>query len=319
MSHEASASPIPPGERFDVVGLGLNAMDYITRIPSFPVPGRKTPIHEIRLEPGGQVATALATCARLGLRTRYIGSVGSDELGRIQINSLQKEGIDVSGVRIVDGATTQLALSLIEDGVGERTILWHRDPMLIYPVERVSRDVIRSGRILHLDGRDSEAALQAARWAREDSIPVMIDIDKVYDETTPTLLAHVDDLIAAEEFALELTGCGNPDDAVVALAAGYPQARCGVTLGPNGAVFMIDGRVEHFPAFQVDVRDTTGAGDVFHGAFLVGILEQWDIRQTIRFAHAAAAIKCTALGARTGIPDRNQIEAFLESAVERTV
>jgi sugar/nucleoside kinase (ribokinase family) len=302
----------------DVVGLGLNAMDYITVIPHFPEPQRKTEISEVRLEPGGQVATALTTCSRLGLTTHYMGSVGSDELGRIQIASLQKDNVDISGVRVVEGATSQMAIAMIEEGVGERTIIWHRDPRLTFPPEEVSQEAIRSARILHLDGRDSHAALKAAQSAKLSDTLVVIDIDKIYDETTEQLLGLVDYLIAAEEFAHELTGQQQkPDQMVRALSERFPQAITGITLGPRGAIFMIDSEPECSPAFEVEVRDTTGAGDVFHGAFIFGVVQGWDLRKTIRFAHAVAAIKCTELGARAGIPDLAKVDSFLETATER--
>lgn len=303
--------------RVDVVGLGLNAMDYITVVPRFPEPESKVPISEIRLEPGGQVATALVVCRRLGLDVRYIGSVGSDDLGRAQLASLELEGIPTRYVRIVDGATTQMAIAIVEAGRGERTILWHRDPRLIYPAEEISLDIIARARLLHLDGRDTMAALRAARFAHESGVPVMIDIDKRYDETTEELMGMVDYLIAPVSFAREFTGCTDAPAAALALASQFPQAVTGITLGPAGAIFVRDGRPIRSRAFRVPVRDTTGAGDVFHGAFIFGILGGWSLDQTIRFAHAAAAIKCQVLGARAGIPRLDEIARFLESAQER--
>jgi sulfofructose kinase len=318
MPNNGNATPITPNDsgsgrpQVDVVGLGLNAMDYITLVPHFPEPQKKTPISAVRLEPGGQVATALTTCSRLGLTTRYIGSVGSDDLGRTQLESLRTEDIDVSGVRVIEGVTSQMAIALIEEGVGERTLIWHRDPRLTFPPDEVSRAVITSARILHLDGRDSHAALRAAQLAKQAQIPVVIDIDQIYDETTVQLLALVDYLIAAEEFTKELTGQDDPDAMIQALSKRFTQAVTGITLGAGGAIFMIDGTPERSKAFEVDVLDTTGAGDVFHGAFIYGVLKNWELRKTIRFAHAAAAMKCRQYGARTGIPRLPDIEAFLK-------
>jgi sugar/nucleoside kinase (ribokinase family) len=301
----------------DVVGLGLNAMDYVTVVPAFPEPESKVEISSVRLEPGGQVATALTACRRLGLTARYIGSVGSDDLGRLQLDSLRQEGLDPSWVRVVQGATTQMAIAVVEEGVGERTILWHRDPRLVYPPGEVSPPAIRRARLLHLDGRDGEAALAAARIAREAGIPVMIDIDRWYDETTGPLLESVDYLIAARSFAMETSGRASPEDAALELARRFPGALTGVTLGADGAVFVREGRPVRSRAFEVEVRDTTGAGDVFHGAFIAGVLAGWDLGRTTRYAHAAAAMKCRELGARRGIPRRAELEEFLETARQR--
>src|SRR5262245_45277903 len=137
-------------------------MDTICVVPTFPRPNTKTHLREVRVEPGGQVATALATCVRLGLEARYIGSVGTDSWGKAQLASLRDENLELH-VREVSGAASQIAIILLEDGVGERTILWRRDPALQYPVHELQRDWITGGRILHLDGCDSAAALQAAR------------------------------------------------------------------------------------------------------------------------------------------------------------
>ena len=285
----------------DVTGLGLNAMDTICMVPRFPEPNGKTRISQMRVEPGGQVATALITCARLGLKARYIGSVGDDHVGRAQLESLRAEGLELE-VREVQGASSQTAIILLEEGVGERTILWSRDPRLAYPVEQLRREVIINSRRLHLDGCDSGAALQAARWAREAHIPVVIDIDELYDDSTHELLRLVDCLIASSDFA------DDPRE----LADRYGCPVVGITRGAEGALFVDHGRLLRSNAFQVPVADTTGAGDVFHGAFIYGLLQKWSLEDVIRFSHAVAAMKCMHIGARRGIPALREVREFLK-------
>jgi sulfofructose kinase len=275
-------------------------MDTICVTPVFPRPQTKTRLHEVMVEPGGQVATALTTCARLGLKARYIGSVGADGWGHAQLASLQEENLELH-VRVVQGASSQGAIILLEEGVGERTILWRRDPALQYPVDELQRDLITSGRILHLDGCDSAAALQAARWAREEGIPVVVDIDEIYDASTHDLLRLVDYLIAGSSFA--------EDPRELADRYGCPVA--GITRGAEGAVFFAHGRLLQSDAFKVPVVDTTGAGDVFHGAFIYGLLQHWGLEDVIRFAHAVAAMKCMHIGARRGIPTLAAVRQFL--------
>jgi sugar/nucleoside kinase (ribokinase family) len=288
----------------DVVGLGLNAMDTICVVPGLPRFNTKTHIREVRIEPGGQVATALATCTRLGLRARYIGSVGKDDWGKAQIASLQTENLELH-VREVDGATSQVAIILIEEGVGERTILWRRDPKLQYPVEDLRRELIVGARLLHLDGCDSAASLQAAKWAREAGIPVVIDIDEVYNDSTHELLRLVDYLIASSDFAED------PRE----LAERYGCPVVGITRGAEGATFVDrDRRVLHVPGFKVNVADTTGAGDVFHGGFIYGLLQGWALEENVRFANAVAAMKCTQIGARRGIPRLEEVRIFLRNS-----
>jgi sulfofructose kinase len=286
----------------DVVGLGLNAMDTICVVDRFPESKTKSPIRQVRFEPGGQVATALATCSQFGLTTRYIGSVGNDGPGKAQLQSLLDSGLGTDFVRIVEGATTQVAVILLENGVGERTILWHHDPLLHYPAEHLQLEMVRAARILHLDGCDSAAALRAARWAREGGIPVVVDIDELYDASTEELLRTTDYLIAADDFSRSLFGEIPADDAVRAMKNRFGCSVAGITLGDRGAVFVEGNRVFHAPAFTVPVADTTGAGDVFHGAFIYGLLQSWNLEDVACFANAAAALKCTKIGARRGIP-----------------
>lgn len=278
-------------------------MDTICVVPRFPRPNTKTHIREIRVEPGGQVATALTTCTRLGLRARYIGSVGNDDYGRAQLASLRDESLELH-VREVDGARTQIAFIVLEEGVGERTILWRRDPALQYPVEALKREWITSARLLHLDGCDSAAALQAARWARDAGIPIVIDIDEFYDNSTHELLRLVDYLIASSDFA------GDPRE----LAERYGCKVVGITRGSEGAIFAAEGRIIQSGSFKVPVADTTGAGDVFHGGFIYGLLQKWDLPDVIRFAHAVAAMKCMHVGARRGIPTLPEVKKFLKDA-----
>src|SRR5262245_47472447 len=137
-------------------------MDTICVVSDFPRPTTKAHMREVRVEPGGQVATALITCTRLGLTARYIGSVGSDGWGKAQLASLREEQLELH-VREVDGAGSQVAIILIEEGIGERTILWRRDLALQHPIVELRRDLNTNGKILHLDGCDSAAALEAAR------------------------------------------------------------------------------------------------------------------------------------------------------------
>src|SRR5262249_44753353 len=290
----------------DVVGLGLNAMDTICVVPVFPRPTSKVHMREVRVEPGGQVATALITCTRLGLTARYIGSVGTDSWGQAQLASLRHEKLELH-VREVEGAGSQVAIILIEEGIGERTILWRRDAALQYPIGQMDRELITSAKMLHLDGCDTAAALQAARWAREAGIPVLIDIDEIYDDSTHELLRLVDYLIAGSDFAED------PQE----LAARYGCPVVGITRGPDGAVFFDHGRLMRSFAFKVPVVDTTGAGDVFHGAFIYGLVQQWQLEGIIQFAHAAAAMKCMQIGARRGIPMLSDVKEFLRNGGPR--
>jgi sulfofructose kinase len=187
--------------------------------------------------------------------------------------------------------------------VGERTILARRDPKLNYPPELLRREMIVGGRVLLLDSYDSPGGIQAATWAREAGMPVVMDIDAVQDDLTPKLLRLVDYLIASSDFA------ENPRE----LAEEYGCSVVGITRGAEGATFFDRGRLLESSAFKVPVVDTTGAGDVFHGAFIYGLLQKWSLEEIIRFSHATAALNCMHIGARGGITALGEVQDFLRN------
>src|SRR5262249_14474855 len=164
---------------FDVVGFGLNAVDHLCVVAHYPRFDTKSEILHYEKLAGGQVATTVAFVSRMGLLGKYIGKVGSDELGQFSLESLGSERIDTSSVLIEPGARNQYAFIIIDKATGERTILWERDRRLSFREGELQRDDICAGRVLHLDGHDYEAALWAATWAQEDGIAVVIDLDKV--------------------------------------------------------------------------------------------------------------------------------------------
>ncbi len=173
--------PIPAaGSRpFDVAGFGLNSVDLLAVVAEYPQANSKQRLQRFARRPGGQIATAMATCARLGWRARYIGSFGADDLGAVSRDSLTSEGVDISAARTVEGATNQFAVILVDARTGERTVLWDRHPALTMEPADVPRDAVTSGRMLIVDCHETAAATQAAKYAREAGIPTIVDVEKV--------------------------------------------------------------------------------------------------------------------------------------------
>jgi sulfofructose kinase len=260
--------------------------------------------------PGGQVATAVLACARLGLRTAYVGSVGDDPAGDAVLEPLRCGGVDISGVKRVADAPTQIAVILVERASGERTVLWQRDPRLQLRPADLSRDTIESARALHLDAGDPEAAAWAADVAHAAGIPVFLDAD------TPgpgvgELLAKADFPIVSHGFAECFYETSSVRGALARIAALGGRLSV-VTLGEHGALAQSGDRVIESPGYGVEARDTTGAGDAFHGAFVWAVLRGWGAEAVLRSANATAAMNCRALGAQGGLPTRAELEAFLE-------
>jgi sulfofructose kinase len=287
--------------------VGQNALDRVCRVDGPPAIGGKTVIREYAERPGGQVATAALAGARLGLRTAYAGTVGDDAAADRVLDPLRRAGIDVSGVKRVAGARTQLAIIWVDRGSGERSVLWYREPGLqLHPAD-LSRAAIESARALHLDAGDPEAAAWAAGVARAAGVAVFLDADTP-DPEVLALLRQVDFPIVSREFA-ESWGGGRSLPATLAeLADGLLV----VTLGAHGAIAHSGDGVIESPGFRVEAVDTTGAGDAFHGAFVWAVLDGWGAEAALRAANAAAAMNCRAEGAQGGLPTRAELEAFLE-------
>jgi sugar/nucleoside kinase (ribokinase family) len=303
---------IPAGKPFDAVALGLNAVDHLIVVPHYPGFNSKVPFLSHTLAPGGQCATAMVTLARLGLHTRYIGKVGSDDMGRFQISSLESEGVESTGVTVVDGAESQIAFIVIDAATGERTVIWHRDERLMIAEDEVDREALTSGRVLHLDGHNVAASIAAARYAREAGIPTVLDIDNVY-AGFEELLPLIDFLISSTSFPLRVTQESDLRTALKKLSETTGSRFVAATLGHDGVLAYFQGEYVHSPAFTVDCRDTTGAGDAFHGGFIYGLLAGYSVEETLRFSNAVAGLKCRAVGARTALPSLEEVNALLAS------
>jgi sugar/nucleoside kinase (ribokinase family) len=298
---------LPPGRAFDVVGVGLNAVDTLVVVPEYPAFNSKIEILDHLRACGGQVATALVAARRWGLTAKYVGAVGDDADGRFQRESLAAEGLDLADLRVVPGAFTQMAVIIVEARSGERTILWRRDPRLAREPEDLPPAAIGSGRILLVDGHEIPLSIRAATLARASGMPVVLDIDSVRDGSRE-LLAVTDFPIVSETFAPRLTGKPDLVEALREVQAWTPRRFACATLGRRGAIALDGAREIRVEGVRVDVKDTTGAGDVFHGGFVYGLARGWDLAATLRFASAAASLNCCAYGARGGIRSVEEIE-----------
>lgn len=303
---------LPVDKPFDVVGMGLNSVDFLAILPQFPSINTKMKIHRFSKQGGGQVATAMVALARWGIKTKYIGKVGDDEFGSFSLNSLREEGVDASSVIIEPDTTNQFAMIIVDGISGERTILWDRDERLTLRPDELRREDICSGRILHLDGHDIEAAIQAARWAREDGIPTVIDIDKV-EPLTSELIREIDFVITSARFPQLMTGISEREKAFREIQKEIGGFLCS-TLGKEGAIALVDGEILYVEGFKIRAVDTTGAGDVFHAGFIYGLLKNWDIREILRFSNAVASLKCLEIGGRKGIPTLEEAMKLLSKS-----
>lgn len=301
---------------FDVVGIGLNATDTVILVPHFPPYAGKVAFDDELLIPGGQVASAMVACAKLGLRTKYIGTIGDDNRGQVQWDSLQGSGINLDHVLIRKGCPNQTAVIIIDRTTGERTVFWRREDCLRLLPSEITEDMVACARILHIDGHDTQAVEKAAAIAESRGIPVTVDVDTIYPGFEK-VLPHVSHLVASSEFPTSWTKEKDPITALKLIQREYNIPVAAMTLGSYGALARVDGEIVYSPAYVVNCVDTTGAGDIFHGAFCYAILEQMPMREALDFSNAMAALNCRKLGARGGVSTAGQARELMSRAERR--
>ena len=303
---------LPDNKEFDAVGFGLNAVDHLIVVPEYPAFDTKVRLLEHKQSAGGQTATAMVALRRLGLQTAYAGRFGSDPEGQFGLKSLIDEGVDCDFAEVIEKSRNQIAFITIDARSGERTIVWDRDERLAYKPEEAPLKFGSLGRVLHLDAHDPLACVRVAKAAKESGTIISADIDNVY-EGLPELLPLIDILIGSKEFPHRVTSITNERAALVELHERFGCAVVGMTIGAAGAVVYCEGEFIESRGYRAPggCRDTTGAGDAFRGGFLYGFLTGADLETSLKFGNAVAAMKCTALGARTALPTRTELQEFL--------
>ena len=306
---------IPAGRRFDVIGFGTNAVDFLISVPDFPAFGGKIELNDYTRAAGGEIASTVAGLQRVGMRTAYAGSFGGDDAGEFGMGSLGSEGVDISFSKRVADASTQIAFILIDERTGERTVIWKRDPRLAFEIDAALIDAVADSSVLHMSPHDTAACVRLARAARAAGTIVSVDIDNEF-EGIDELMPLVDILIASSEFPSRFIGEGDPKLALRELHTRYGSALTGMTLGSHGSLLCCGG--EYFETAGFDVpggcEDTTGAGDAFRVGLLYGLSKGETIADAARMANAVAALKCREIGARTALPDESELQAFLKKS-----
>ena len=295
----------------EYVGLGFCSNDHLSVLPKIPYDS-KVQMLEHLVQGGGPAATATVAAARLGVSAAFISTVGDDDAGTRILKDLEAEHVSTRAMIVRSGFTSPIAYCWVEQSTGKRSVAWTRGNLAeLNPATELDFDLIRSAKMLHLDGHQTSAALAAADFARKSDVLVNLDAGTMRPGMEE-LVRKADILIASEEFARRF---GETDDLVKALAKlSETGARvCGITMGDQGSMLLDNGNVLRCPAFHIQPVDTTGAGDVYHAAFGVRYLETHDLMECMRFASAVSALKCLKLGGRTGIPTRAEVDEFLKT------
>lgn len=292
----------------DVVGVGYPCIDFLLNVDAFPAAESHCLLRDYSWQGGGPVPTALVALGRLGACAGLIGVVGGDSFGRFLSEDFRRHGVDTSRLVVDEAGETSLSVPVSDRQTGSRSFIFNFGTCRKLRLEDLDADYIRSAKFLHLADM-SPVSRAAAEIARQGGVTVSIDAG--YSRSIlPEDLGLVDVLVASESYYEEHFGGRDCRDSCEAVLRAGPRIAV-FTFGSRGCAGMDGEGYFELPAFKVPVADTTGAGDVYHGAFLYGLLQGWKAGESARFASAVAAIKCTRIGGRAGIPDLATALKFL--------
>ncbi len=293
-----------------MVGIGATVYDTLMVVDRFPVEDTKLQGLETKVQGGGPCATALVAARKLGVRTAYMGTVGDDPFGAFMMDDFARWDVDTSAVRRVPGGVSFHSVVLLNQATSSRTCVWNRGTVEPPRPEELDMDMLAHARVLHLDGHMLDAALFAARKCREMGVKVSHDAGGAYPGVE-NLMPFVDYLIPSEEFALKVTGESEPEKAAEKLYREYRPEALIVTQGVRGGILLDEAGMRRYDSYPVKAVDTNGCGDTFHGAFAAGKIRGYSNDEACKYASAAAAIKCTRLGARQAMATDEECRAFL--------
>ena len=296
-----------------ILGIGHCCQDFICTVEAYPPEDGSTHILSIDdSQGGGAVATALCAASRLGASCCVMANLGDDAAGDRILWGFRSFGVDASLVRRVAGGRSSTSYVMVDPANGSRTKFPYRDALPPIPFDGEQRRAIAEAAVLHLDGTQYDNALRAAEIAKAAGTPVSLDGCSRHGDNAKNLrLAELADvLIMNAVYPFAVSGRDDLEGALHFMAGLGEKRAVVMTAGKDGSYALIEGKVLHIPAFPVNAVDTTGAGDVFHGAFLVKWLETEDVCACLRFASAAAALKCEKPGGRAGIPTRGRAETL---------
>ena len=294
-----------------IVGIGANVFDTLYNIPTYPTEDTKMRATASKTAGGGPVATGLVAASKLGEKTAYIGVLSDDNGGKFLKSDFEKYGVDVSHTEIKSGYRSFASVLWLCADSATRTCVFDKGDLPPLELNEDQIGAIKNAEILMVDGNEMNAAVSAAKIARENGVKVLYDCGGLY-EGVENLLALTDVMIPSEEFSLGVTGCDTVEAAAKKLYDTYSPEIVVITQGKKGGI-MFDGRnFTSYPIYPAVVVDSNGSGDVFHGAFAAGIVKGFDYLKCCHFASAVSGLKCTGVGARESVPNYETTKKYLK-------
>lgn len=294
-----------------VLGIGASLYDVIMSVENYPKENTKQRTDKVTYQCGGPVSTALVAISKLGGEASYFGVFTDDGYSDSMLEEFKRYGIDTSLCIKKGGYSSPFSFIIVSEEAHTRTVLWTGGTLPLLLPEKVPEEAIKASSVIHLDGNQRDAALYAAKIANENGVKVSLDAGSCYPGITE-IVEYTDFLVASEEFVREFTGNNDLQDAAKGLYKRFKPEIVVVTQGDSGGFYFDGQKLEQYPAYSVNVVDTTGAGDVFHGAFIFGYLKGWRWERIVRFSSAVSALKCTKSGGRTGIPTYCEAVNFMK-------
>ncbi len=293
-----------------IIGVGASVLDTIIELDSYPVEDSKKKAERVFVSGGGPVGNALVCISKLGIDASYLGLLSNNQSGQYLVDEFKQYGVDVSNIKLVDNTSAFTSFILLNAEKGTRTCVFDRgsvpdDPSLL------DLNIIKNYDVLHLDGNYLNIAIEAAKVAKQNRVKVSLDAGSLYPGIE-RLLPYVDIFVASEDFAIKLTKEEDINLAIKKIDEIYHPEVLVVTEGSKGGTYLEKGIVHHYNAFKVNCVDSNGAGDTFHGAFLVAYLEGKGIKECCEFASATSAIKCMKAGVRQALPNKKEVINFLK-------
>jgi len=295
-----------------VLAVGHCTLDYLAIVDRFLEPDGKKEMLQFSQQGGGSAATAAVALARWGVATRFLGKAGDDDRGRRIHRTIQDEGVDASKFVFQPGAVSQMSFIVIEQGSGRKQTHFTQGNVDPLASSEIPADLLDGVDWLLVDGTHPDAELPLMREAKSRGVKVLLDAQS-NTGSIQEAVAHCDVLVASERFASQFAGVGELKELCNTLLGKRPSTVV-VTLGIDGCVAMTsaDRSIVRLDAFDVPVVDTTGAGDVFHGAILYGLVHGWDLKKQVEFANVAAGLTCRGVGGRGAIPTLEEILTHLD-------
>ena len=294
-----------------IVAIGACVADTLMTLPHFPKEDTKLRALASKTAGGGPAATGLVAAAKLGADTAFIGNLSSDSAGTFLLKDFEKYGVSCELIRVIDGYRSFTSVIWLSNESASRTCAFDRGNLPPLTLSDSARKAIADAALLMVDGNDMNAAVEAAALARENGTTVLYDCGGLYDGVE-RLLPLTDVMIPSEEFALGHTGEKDAEAAAKRLFTLYAPRVVVITQGSRGGLIYDGARILRYPVFPVEVKDSNGSGDVFHGAFAFGLTNGYSYEKCARFASAVSALKCTGIGARESVPSFDRVKEFLK-------